>query len=104
MKEFEVVDGYPILDEFEPLTMDHPANNSEQAMQLINSDKKKAYSIEFRLPLRGISEKLISPTLLNVCNMFSTLYFLQLVIVMKSLSINVPGKKKSKDGVQIIES
>jgi hypothetical protein len=29
VKEFEVVDGYPILDEFEPMTIDHPANNSE---------------------------------------------------------------------------
>jgi hypothetical protein len=67
VKEFEIVDGFPILDEF---------NHSEG---FDNGDLLKAYknyTIDFRLPLKGISRKLISTTLLNVCNMFSTLYFM----------------------------
>ena len=91
VKEFEVVDGYPVLDEF--------AHGNEV-------QKPSPYRIDFRLPLRGISPQLLSPTKLNVCNMFSTLYFMQLVVVMKSDSIKVPGKRvaRSAGGVQVIES
>jgi hypothetical protein len=38
--------------------------------------------------------------------MFSTLYFMQLVVVLKSESINIPGKqhKRADNGFRIIES
>jgi len=78
VKEFEIVDGFPILDEWE-----HTGGSQ--------SGEKK-YQIDFRVPLKGINRKLISTTLLNVCNMFSTLYFLQMVVTVKSDSIQVPGK------------
>lgn len=86
MKEYEIVDGYPILDEFEHVDM-------ERHGDLVLQNAKKPYKIDFRLPLKGISRNLISPTQLNVCNMFSTLYFIQLVVIMRSNSIKVPGKK-----------
>ena len=64
------------------------------------------YKIDFRLPLKGINRKLISPTQMNVCNMFSTLYFMQLVIIVKSPSIKIPGKRifREDGGMQAIES
>jgi len=67
---------------------------------------KKPYHIDFRMPLKGISRNLISPTQMNVCNMFSTLYFMQMVVILKSNSIKVPGKKQTRStgGVQVIES
>jgi len=57
---------------------------------------KKPYHIDFRMPLKGISRNLISPTQMNVCNMFSTLYFMQMVVILKSNSIKVPGKKQTR--------
>ena len=91
------MDGYPILDEFEHIEMER---GGEQMLRFAN----KPYKIDFRLPLKGIGR--LSPTQLNVCNMFSTMYFMQLVVIMKSNSIKVPGKKqkKSMGGVQVIES
>lgn len=70
------------------------------------STKVKPYHIDFRLPLKGINKHLISPTQLNVCNMFSTLYFMQLVVILKSDSIKIPNKRihKSDNGYQTIES
>lgn len=70
------------------------------------STKVPPYKIDFRMPLKGISKHLISPTQLNVCNMFSTLYFMQLIVIMKSDSIKIPGKRihKSDMGYQTIES
>ena len=74
---------------------------SEDSHQII-----KPYKIDFRLPLKGISNRLISTTLLNVCNMFSTLYFMQLVVIIKSPSINVPGRapKRYDNNYKLIES
>lgn len=96
VKEFEIVDGFPILDEF-----DHKE-------RFDNSEMMKAYKnykIEFRIPLKGISPSLISPTLLNVCNMFSTLYFMHLVVILRSDSIKIPGKKNTGDnGYRTVES
>lgn len=78
VKEFEIVDGFPILDEF-----DHTERfDTSELMK-----KYKDYTIDFRIPLKGISRRLISTTLLNVCNMFSTLYFMQTVVILKSDSI-----------------
>jgi hypothetical protein len=68
VKEYEIVDGYPILDEFDHIGMDR--GPEEMNMKI------PPYKIDFRLPLKGISRNLISPTQLNVCNMFSTLYFM----------------------------
>ena len=65
VKEFEIVDGFPILDEFEQGGFD----TSDMLK------KYKQYKIDFRVPLKGINRSLISTSLLNVCNMFSTLYF-----------------------------
>lgn len=79
VKEFEIVDGFPVLDEF-----DH--NERFDTTDLMKA--YKTYTIDFRLPLKGISRKLISTTLLNVCNMFSTLYFLQIVVIIRSDSIS----------------
>ena len=99
MKEYEIVDGCPVMDEFEHIDMHRHSD-------LILSNAKKPYLINFRLPLKGISRSLLSPTQLNVCNMFSTLYFMQTVIIMRSDSIKVPGKKPTRaaGGVQVIES
>jgi len=69
VKEYEIVDGYPILDEFEHVDMDR---HGDKVLQ----NAKKPYKIDFRMPLKGISRNLISPTQMNVCNMFSTLYFM----------------------------
>ena len=88
IKEFEIVDGFPILDEF-----DHNG-------RFDTTELKKAYrnyTIDYRLPLKGISRRLISTTLLNVCNMFSTLYFMQAVVILKSDSIKVPGVRSQGD-------
>lgn len=43
---------------------------------------------------------------MNVCNMFSTLYFMQLVVIMKSDCIKIPGKRVYREdgGIQAIES
>jgi len=78
VKEYEVVDGFPILDEF-----DHSQRFDTSEMLKAYRD----YKIEFRLPLKGISRRLLSTTLMNVCNMFSTLYFMQTVVILKSNSI-----------------
>lgn len=78
VKEYEIVDGFPILDEF-----DH--NQRFDASELMKAYKD--YKIDFRLPLKGISRRLVSTTLMNVCNMFSTLYFMQTVVILKSDSI-----------------
>ena len=78
-----------MLDEFEHIDMDRHGD-------LILANAKKQYKIDFRLPLKGISRSLISPTQLNVCNMFSTLYFMQMVVLLKSTAIKVPGKKPSR--------
>ena len=67
VKEYEIVDGFPILDEFD-------ASGRFDSSELMRSYRN--YSIDFRLPLKGINRSLISTTLLNVCNMFSTLYFI----------------------------
>ena len=48
------------------------------------------------MPLKGINPNLLSPTLLNVCNMFSNFYFMQLVIVMSDKALGPPK--------QVIES
>ena len=92
------MDGFPILDEYEHINLDKGGEDSHARVQ--------PYKIDFRIPLKGISNKLISTTLLNVCNMFSTLYFMQLVVVLKSESINIPGKqhKRADNGFRIIES
>lgn len=99
VKEYEIVDGCPILDEFEHVDMDR---HGDKVLQ----NAKKPYHIDFRMPLKGISRNLISPTQMNVCNMFSTLYFMQMVVILKSNSIKVPGKKQTRStgGVQVIES
>ena len=98
VKEFEVVDGFPILDEYEHINLDKGGEDSHARVQ--------PYKIDFRIPLKGISNKMISTTLLNVCNMFSTLYFMQLVVIIKSESINIPGRpfRRSDNGFRIIES
>lgn len=96
VKEFEIVDGFPILDEF-----DH--NERFDTSDLMK--KYKDYTIDFRIPLKGISRRLISTTLLNVCNMFSTLYFMQTVVILKSDSIQIPSHNARYDGgYQTIES
>jgi hypothetical protein len=82
VKEFEIVDGFPILDEFE-----HLEGSEESGLPR----KSQAYLVDFRLPLKGISRQLISPSQMNVCNMFSTLYFLQMVVISKSESLKIPG-------------
>ena len=95
VKEFEIVDGFPILDEFEHIGHD----TSTQLKQY------KTYKIDFRLPLKGISRRLISTSLLNVCNMFSTLYFMQMVVIVKSDSIKIPDKNSYGDnGFKTVES
>ena len=66
VKEFEIVDGFPNLDEFE-----HGGLDTSEIVK-----KYKQYQIDFRVPLKGINRNLISTSLLNVCNMFSTLYFI----------------------------
>lgn len=101
VKEYEIVDGYPILDEYEHSGMDRAEDNKGSQLNRI-----QPYKIDFRVPLKGIAGNLLSPTQLNVCNMFSTLYFMQLVVIMKSDSIRVPDKKvaRSAGGVQVIES
>lgn len=98
VKEYEIVDGCPILDEYEHIGMDR--GPEEMNMKI------PPYKIDFRLPLKGISRKLISPTQLNVCNMFSTLYFMQLVVILKSDCIKIPGKRvwREDGGIQTIES
>ena len=55
------------------------------------SMKVEPYRIDFRLPLKGIKKELISPTQLNVCNMFSTLYFMQLIVILDTDSIRIPN-------------
>ena len=55
VKEYEIVDGYPILDEYEHIDMDR---FGEQVL----ANAKKPYRIDFRLPLKGLSRNLISPT------------------------------------------
>jgi hypothetical protein len=99
VKEFEIVDGFPVLDEWEHLEL---SNQKETSLPRTN----KPYSVDFRMPLKGLSRQLLSPTQLNVCNMFSTLYFLQLVVIARSSSLKVPGYKQSKsqNGYQVIES
>ena len=77
VKEFEIVDGFPLLDEFE-----HGGFDTSDILK-----EYKRYKIDFRVPLKGINRNLISTTLLNVCNMFSTLYFIQMVVILKSDSI-----------------
>lgn len=101
VKEYEIVDGYPILDEYEHTGMDRSEDNKGSQLNRI-----QPYKIDFRVPLKGIASSMLSPTQLNVCNMFSTLYFMQLVVIMKSDSIRVPDKKvaRSAGGVQVIES
>ena len=98
VKEFEVVDGFPILDEYQHINMERGGEEM--------STKIEPYKIYFRLPLKGISPYLISTTQLNICNMFTTLYFMQLVVILKSDSIIIPNKKirKSDNGYQTIES
>jgi|TARA_B110000285_G_C14970985_1_gene536540 hypothetical protein len=88
-----------VLEDFEP-------NNEDMRGGEEMNLKKAEYKIDFRLPLKGINSKLISPTQLNVCNMFSTLYFMQLVVILKSESIKVPGKRVSRadNGYKTIES
>jgi hypothetical protein len=96
VKEFEIVDGFPILDEF-----DHTGRFDTSEML----KAYKNYTIDFRLPLKGISRKLISTTLLNVCNMFSTLYFMQTVVILKSDSIKIPNVNSYGDnGFKTVES
>jgi hypothetical protein len=46
VKEFEIVDGFPILDEF-----DH--NGRFDSSDLMKAYKN--YTIDFRLPLKGIN-------------------------------------------------
>lgn len=88
-----------MLDEFEHGDMERGGEDSIPK-------RNQPYTIDFRLPLKGISRTLISPSQLNVCNMFSTLYFLQLVVVTRSDSLKIPGVKKSRsdNGFQVIES
>lgn len=81
IREFEIVDGFPVLDEYEHID---------------DSPSIQPYRIDFRLPLKGINPKMLSPTLLNVCNMFSNFYFMQLVIVMSDKALGPPK--------QVIES
>ena len=47
MKEYEIVDGCPILDEYEHIGM-------ERGPEEMNM-KIPPYKIDFRLPLKGIS-------------------------------------------------
>ena len=96
VKEFEVCDGYPVLDEYEHTGMDR---GGEQDI----SQRPKPVKIDFRIPIKGLSQNLISPTQLNVCNMFSTLYFMQLVVILDSDSIKIPNKR-NKDSIKAIES
>mmetsp|Transcript_15816 Transcript_15816/g.24345 ORF Transcript_15816/g.24345 Transcript_15816/m.24345 type:complete len:90 (-) Transcript_15816:59-328(-) len=83
VKEFEIVDGFPVLDEFEHLEGASPP-------------QVKPYRIDFRLPLKGINRQLLSATQLNVCNMFSVFYFLQLVVITRSQSLKVPGRRQTR--------
>ena len=101
VKEYEIVDGYPILDEYEHTGMDRAEDNKGSQLNRIHP-----YKIDFRIPLKGLAGNMLSPTQLNVCNMFSTLYFMQLVVIMKSDSIRVPDKKQARSagGVQVVES
>jgi len=97
VKEFQIVDGFPVLEEFEGVGRDTSALGKEM----------KQYVVDFRMPLKGISRHLISPSLLNVCNMFSTLYLLQMVVIIKSDSIRIPGKFNDKpysNGIKTVES
>lgn len=98
IKEYEIVDGFPVLDEYEHIDMDKGGEDSHENI--------KPYKIDFRLPLKGISNKLISTSLLNVCNMFSTLYFMQMVVIIRSKSINIPGarQRRADADFKIIES
>ena len=82
------MDGCPVLDEYEHSGMDRAGEEI--------SLKPKPYKIDFRLSLKGISKQLLSATQLNICNMFSTLYFMQLVVILKSDSIKIPGQKASR--------
>lgn len=93
VKEFEIVDGHPILDEYQHYNFDCDDFENSEVPITPQSSVLKKYKIDFRLPLKGINSQLISPTQLNICNMFSTLYFLQLVTIVKSNSIKVPYKK-----------
>mmetsp|Transcript_8554 Transcript_8554/g.14430 ORF Transcript_8554/g.14430 Transcript_8554/m.14430 type:complete len:116 (+) Transcript_8554:679-1026(+) len=86
VKEYEVVDGFPVLDEYEHLDMERGGEHNVPR-------RTQPYSVDFRLPLKGLSRQLISPTQINVCNMFSTFYFLQLVVVLRSKSIKIPGQR-----------
>jgi hypothetical protein len=88
VKEYEIVDGFPVLDEFEHIDMDKGGEDSHENI--------KPYKIDFRLPLKGISNKLISTSLLNVCNMFSTIYFMQMVVIIRSPSIHIPGQREKR--------
>lgn len=55
VKEYEIVDGCPVLDEYEHL---HDDMRGGEEMSL----KIDPYKIDFRLPLKGINKKLISST------------------------------------------
>ena len=82
VKEYQIVDGFPILDEYEHLD---------------SAPSRSTYDVDFRMPLKGINKTLISTTLLNACNMFSTLYFMQLVVILESDSIQIPGKRANSN-------
>ena len=49
VKEYEIVDGFPILDEFEHTGMDRMHTDASSI------NKIEPYRIEFRLPLKGIN-------------------------------------------------
>ena len=56
VKEFEICDGYPVLDEYEHTGMERGGEES------YNQNRIQPYKIDFRVPLKGLHHKLLTPT------------------------------------------